>query len=101
MFGRRLKPQCGAAKEAGTVIVGQAVPPDQVLTAKADVVAARKPSERFMRRPLKAKSRASRSERLRVEDLVDRLQDTAGKNGVLNGVMKLKCYRPGAERPPG
>lgn len=73
----------------------------QTLMTKAEVVATRKPSERFMRKPLIAKSRASHSERRRVADLVNQLEQTKGNDGVLNEAVKFHCYRPGSKRPPG
>jgi hypothetical protein len=59
----------------------------------------RKPSERFMRRPLQARSRVSKSERFRIEGLKEKLNtlvvETTNEQTVFNG------YRPGHEAKPG
>jgi hypothetical protein len=62
---------------------------------------ARKPSERFMRKPLQARSRASNSERIRVADLVNGLEKKANTEVTNNGEKKFKGYRPGHEGPTG
>ena len=102
MFGRRVKTEQPMDDKAGTVMlqpanVQAAKSPDM----KVEKFAARKPSERFVRRCIEAKSRASHSERRRIADLAERLRKTAGNKAVLNEVKKLSCYRPGTERPPG
>ena len=60
---------------------------------------ARKPSERFMRRPLQARSRVSQSERFRIDALKEKLNtlvnETCNEPNVFNG------YRPGHETMPG
>jgi len=60
---------------------------------------ARKPSERFMRRQLQARSRVSQSERFRIDALKEKLNslmvETANEQNVFNG------YRPGHEAMPG
>jgi hypothetical protein len=61
----------------------------------------RKPSERFMRKPLQARSRASNSERIRVADLVNGLEKKANTEVTNNGEQKFKGYRPGHEGPTG
>jgi len=96
--------------------------PDESLTDKADAVtlcknggstikamngqrednsAARKPSERFMRKPIQARSRASQSERIRVADLVSELEKKMRSNCTENGETKFKGYRPGHDKPAG
>ena len=102
MFARRIKTEQPMDDKAGTVMLQPAnaqgaKSPD----TKAEVFAARKPSEKFMRKCIEAKSRASHSERRRLADLVERLRKTGGNKAVLNEVEKLSCYRPGTERPPG
>ncbi|MEI6234311.1 MAG: hypothetical protein WCT04_14765 [Planctomycetota bacterium] len=61
--------------------------------------AARKPSERFMRRSLQAKSKASTSERYRMATLKEKMNElvieTTNEATVFNG------YRPGHEAMPG
>lgn len=60
---------------------------------------ARKPSERFMRKSLEAKSRASQSERFKLATLKEALKakssDTTNEASVFNG------YCPGREKLPG
>ena len=60
---------------------------------------ARKPSERFMRKTLEAKSRASQSERFKLSVLKEALKaksgDTTNEASVFNG------YCPGREKLPG
>ena len=61
--------------------------------------AARKPSERFMRRSLQARSKASNSERYRIATLKEKMNElvieTTNESTVFNG------YRPGHEAMPG
>jgi hypothetical protein len=59
----------------------------------------RKPSERFMRRPLQAKSRASQSERFRLATLKEKLNELVGEN--TNEQTVFNGYRPGQEAQPG
>ena len=68
---------------------------------KPENTGARKPSERFMRKPLQARSRASRSERFRVADLVSELEKQMKSDEKVNGGVKFNGYRPGLEKPPG
>lgn len=60
---------------------------------------ARKPSERFMRRSLQARSKVSNSERFRIASLKEKLNElvieTTNESTVFNG------YRPGHEAMPG
>jgi hypothetical protein len=58
--------------------------------------AAKKPSERFMRKPLQARSRASHSERIRVADLVNGLEKNMRTDVTNDGETKFKGYRPGS-----
>lgn len=63
-----------------------------------------KPSERFMRKPLKARSKASNSERVRVADLVNKLVEKVNTDAPDNGQTKFGGYRPGqpgSGGPPG
>ena len=60
-------------------------------------MAQHKPSERFMRKPLKARSKASLSERARVADLEKKL----GAQTPLNEPARFAGYKPGAEHSPG
>ena len=61
--------------------------------------AARKPSERFMRRSLQAKSKTSTSERFRMATLKEKMNELViempNESSVFNG------YRPGREALPG
>lgn len=68
--------------------------------SKTAVLSARKPSERFMRSPLRAKSKASVSERRRLEDLTSRLS-AEPENPANDGASRFPNYRPGHVRPPG
>jgi len=63
-------------------------------------VAGQKPSERFMRKPLKARSKASLSERSRVADLAKTVTKM-DKDLPLNCETQFGGYRPGAGLPPG
>jgi len=71
------------------------------VSAGADVAVSctRKPSERFMRRALQARSKDSASERYRVADLKEKLNelviDMTNETTVFNG------YRPGHGAMPG
>lgn len=69
------------------------------MNGQHDKGSARKPSERFMRKPIKARSRASQSERIRVADLVSELEKKI--KDTENGETKFKGYRPGHEGPAG
>lgn len=69
--------------------------------SKTAVLSARKPSERFMRSPVRAKSKASMSERRRLEDLTSRLDAAEPENPANDGASRFPNYRPGHVRPPG
>lgn len=103
MFSRRVKRESSVADKAGTTLVREPAGPQvaYALGTKAEVTAARKPSERFMRKPLHASSRASRSERRRLADLASRLRETTDSEATLNETLKINSYRPASERPPG
>ena len=70
-----------------------------VSTTHVTPSAARKPSERFMRRSLQAKSKVSNSERFRIASLKEKLNElvieTTNESTVFSG------YRPGHEAMPG
>ena len=102
MFSRRVKPEPQAADKGSTVIVREAREcGNQAAMATVGGLAGRKPSERFTRKPLQARSRASHSERRRVAELTCQLERTVCDERVLNGVVQFNSYKPGAERPPG
>jgi hypothetical protein len=67
---------------------------------KTEVLSGHKPSERFTRKPVHARSKASRSERVRVADLVSKLVDKPASE---NEQTKFNGYKPGPEleAPPG
>jgi len=58
----------------------------------------RKPSERFMRRPIQARSRVSKSERFRIESLKEKLNTLVGEH--TNEQTVFNGYRPGHEAQP-
>jgi hypothetical protein len=100
---RRLKQDGGMTDKAETVTLckndgGSSV---NAMNTQADKGGARKPSERFMRKPLQARSRASQSERIRVADLVSELEKKMRTNCTENGETKFKGYRPGHDKPAG
>lgn len=102
MFARRIKTGQPTADIADTALLQPAnVQVAKSVDTKADLLAARKPSERFVRKPIEAKSRASHSERRRLADLAERLKRTEGNKAVLNEMRKLNDCRPQAERPTG
>jgi hypothetical protein len=68
---------------------------------KSTAMSGHKPSERFMRKPLQAKSRASRSERVRVADLVNKLVKKMDTETTDNAPTKFSGYKPGQSDPPG
>jgi hypothetical protein len=72
------------------------------ISGKTEVLSGHKPSERFTRKPVQARSKASRSERVRVADLVSKLVDTKDA-ATENEQTKFNGYRPGPslEAPPG
>lgn len=74
----------------------------QSATAKgsATLTPARKPSERFTRKAIQARSRASKSERVRVADLVDKLAQKMDAEATPNCRTKFSGYRPGKAGPP-
>jgi hypothetical protein len=100
---RRFKPDDKPADKAETNIPskhgGSTANTMNTLNGQPDKGGARKPSERFMRKPIKARSRASQSERIRVADLVSELEKKI--KDTENGEMKFKGYRPGQEGPTG
>jgi hypothetical protein len=55
----------------------------------------RKPSERFLRRPLKARSRVSSSERKLLADLKEKLADKIDTKSVNNVHAQFGDYKPG------
>ena len=69
---------------------------ETVILTKSSPGVVRKPSERFMRRVVRAKSKASNSERIRVSDLVNKLAQ-ARQNESLNESEIFNGYRPGSE----
>ena len=103
MLLRRLKPEERKADKAETVILckngGSTV--NAMNGQRENNSAARKPSERFMRKPIQARSRASQSERIRVADLVSELEKKMRSNCTENGETKFKGYRPGHDKPAG
>jgi len=64
-------------------------------TGKFHPIASRKPSERFMRGAVRAKPKASNSERIRIADLKERLEGHGGENMEGNNHETFKGYRPG------
>lgn len=69
---------------------------DRIHLSGSEGTSARKPSERFMRKPLQARSRASQSERIRVADLVNGLEKKMRTDVTNDGEKKFKGYRPGS-----
>jgi hypothetical protein len=69
---------------------------------KTEVLSGHKPSERFTRKPVHARSKASRSERVRVADLVSKLVEKPASE-TENEQTKFNGYKPGPslEAPPG
>jgi hypothetical protein len=59
-----------------------------------------KPSERFMRKPLRARSKASQSERFRVADLVNKLVEKMTTETPVNEQTQFSGYKPGDSGPP-
>jgi len=73
-------------------------------TSSMSGLGSRKPSERFMRRPLYAKTKASRSERIRIADLKEKLVQDLGNKATDNAHSSFNGYRPGSAghtSPPG
>lgn len=68
---------------------------EQLVERKVVVKESRKPSERFLRRPLKARSRASGSERMRMLDLSSKLVNKIDITGVSNAHAQFNGYKPG------
>jgi hypothetical protein len=64
------------------------------------IMAAHKPSERFMRKPLKARSKASHSERVRVADLVNKLVKKPANDDSVNEQTQFGGYKPSEAGPP-
>jgi len=96
---RRFKPDEKPADKAERVILCKNGGTANAMNGPHEKGGARKPSERFMRKPLAARSRASQSERIRVADLVSELEKKI--KDTENGEMKFKGYRPGHEGPTG
>ncbi|HYF48841.1 MAG TPA: hypothetical protein VEJ63_05520 [Planctomycetota bacterium] len=72
-------------------------------SGKTEMLSGHKPSERFTRKPLQARSRASRSERVRVADLVSKLGENVNNNVPENGQTQFNGYKPGHDgesKPP-
>lgn len=102
MLLRRLKPEERMTdKTAGLDLCKNVGSTVNTMNGQQDKGGARKPSERFMRKPIKARSRASNSERIRVADLVSELEKKMLTQESENGETKFKGYRPGHDRPPG
>lgn len=101
MLLRRLKPDERRVDKAETDALCKNGGSVNAMNTQADKGGARKPSERFMRKPLQARSRASHSERLRVADLVSELEKKMRTNCTENGETKFKGYRPGHDKPAG
>ena len=74
---------------------------DESKTEKTAGKSGRKPSERFMKKALSARSRASISERIRMSDLVGKLVKDVDKNETLNEYSQFNGFRPGNSGPPG
>jgi hypothetical protein len=65
---------------------------------KTVLIAARKPSERFMRSPVRAKSKASTSERIRLADLKERLTEQNDETVSNNSQSsRFRGYKPGSQ----
>ena len=63
---------------------------------KTATISVRKPSERFMRSPVRAKSKASTSERIRLADLKERLTAQNDENVSNNSQSsRFRGYKPG------
>ena len=73
--------------------------PKREIIMEGDIIGARKPSERFFRRPIKAKSRSSQSERIRVAGLANELEQKARPDLMKNQESTFKGYRPGQSQP--
>lgn len=69
--------------------------PKREIIMEGDILGAKKPSERFFRRPIKAKSRSSQSERIRVAGLANELEQKARPDLMKNEESTFKGYRPG------
>jgi len=64
---------------------------------KTVMITARKPSERFMRSPVRAKSKASTSERIRLADLKERLTEQNDETVSNNSQSsRFRGYKPGS-----
>jgi hypothetical protein len=74
----------------------------QAATAKGSATGtpSRKPSERFTRKAIQARSRASKSERVKVADLVDKLAQQMDTESIPNCRSKFSGYKPGKAGPP-
>src|SRR4051794_31726863 len=96
MILRRFKRDGSSAKTTNLSLLSPKAPVELKVEGSAMGVATRKPSERFMHKPLTARSKASASERARVVDLGIKL----GSNDTHNE-GKFNGYRPGFSGPPG
>jgi hypothetical protein len=75
--------------------------PKREIVMQGEIMGARKPSERFFRKPIKAKSRTSQSERIRVAGLANELVQKARPDLMKNEESTFKGYRPGHSQAPG
>mgnify|MGYP000594083786 CR=1 FL=1 len=98
---RRMKSDADRADKHSVALRNDNTCGTRTMATQPDKAGSRKPSERFMRKPLQARSRASNSERFRVADLVSELEKKKITDETLNGCQTFKGYRPGHERPPG
>ena len=73
--------------------------PKREIVMEGEILGAKKPSERFFRRPIKAKSRSSQSERIRVAGLANELEQKARPDLMKNEESTFKGYRPGQSQP--
>jgi hypothetical protein len=84
------------------VLVTESLEHVQAATAKGSATGtvSRKPSERFTRKAIEARSRASKSERVRVADLVEKLGQKMDTEANPNCRTKFSGYKPGKAGPP-
>jgi hypothetical protein len=92
MLSRRIKPEEQIVDKGETTLLPKN---DMIAQAGHTGGAPKKPSERFMRKPIRARSRASNSERIRVADLVNGLEKNMRADVTNDGETKFKGYRPG------
>jgi hypothetical protein len=93
MILRRVQSGQQSVDKGATVLIPKN---DCIAHSQTSGAAAKKPSERFMRKPLQARSRASHSERIRVADLVNGLEKKMRTDVTNDGETKFKGYRPGS-----